>query len=161
MDKLNQKVRQSPILVKSIQVANKGITGFIYLLYPLTLAYGAYNKDIRTFYLLLVPAISFVLLSEYRKRKNAPRPYEIYDYEPILSKETEGNSFPSRHVFSIFVISTGISLLYPMWSFILFPLGIILAMCRHFGGVHFLKDVVVGALCGVLPWLVIWALVLH
>ena len=59
---------------------------------------------------LAIPGISFVAVSIFRKCYNAKRPYEIYDFKPLIPKDTIGKSFPSRHVFSIFVIGT--TLLY-------------------------------------------------
>ena len=47
----------------------------------------------------------FVGLSVVRKIINAPRPYEKFDMPPVLEKDTKGKSFPSRHVFSVFIIA--------------------------------------------------------
>lgn len=158
MDRLVNRVKENTVYVNLIKFFNQSITVIVYLLYPSILIKLVLDKDQFAWILFLLPMISFVLLSVFRSWYDAPRPYEVYDYEPILSKETKGNSFPSRHVFSIFVISTGITVLHSYLGSVLLILGFILAMCRYLGGVHFLKDVLVGAFSGILPWLIVWAI---
>lgn len=98
-----------------------------------------------------LPASGFLFLSRVRKQLNSPRPYELYPTTPLVVREGSGESMPSRHVFSATIlsmvflqVSTGLGLL-----FLLLSLG--LALVRVFLGVHFLKDVVVGYLLG-LVW---------
>lgn len=158
MDLLVNRIKENDRLVFLIKFLNQSITFIVYLLYPTILVKLYIQKQDFLIILLLLPMITFIILSVFRKWYNAPRPYEVYGYEPILSKETEGSSFPSRHVFSIFVISTGITFLYPVLGVLLLILGFVLAMCRFFGGVHFLKDVLVGALAGIIPWIIVWAI---
>ncbi len=160
MDILVENVKKKSYLVFLIKFFNQSITTIIYLLYPLILIYLGINKDMRGIALFFIPLIFFVLLSFIRKKINGERPYVIYNYEPILKREKPGESFPSRHVFSIFIISTGIYTIFPKLGIILLVFGVILALCRFLGGVHFFKDVFVGALCGILPW-VLWALMLQ
>ena len=90
----------------------------------------------------------------FRKKFDAPRPYTVYNYEPIIKKEKEGNSFPSRHVFSAFVIATTFIYANLELGICLFAISCLIAVLRVIGGVHFPKDVIVGAItgsiCGVL-----------
>ena len=99
-----------------------------------------------------MPLGSFVILSALRKGINAPRPYEVYETSPLIPKNTKGKSFPSRHVFSIFII--GMTFYYccpaPELGIVILILGIFLAILRVVSGVHFIKDVVAGALLGIL-----------
>lgn len=99
---------------------------------------------------ILVPAVSFLLLTLLRKKINAPRPYELFEFKPLLKKDTKGKSFPSRHVFSGFVIAGTIWWQYPAVSVVLFAMGAVLAVLRVLSGVHFPKDVLAGAICGIL-----------
>lgn len=112
---------------------------------------------------ILIPGISFVLLSIVRHMINAPRPYEVFDIEPIINKKTAGHSLPSRHIFSIFVISTTVFYYYPIAGVLIGLTGVALAMNRVMGGVHFIRDVVTGALtgigCGLIGFYVILPLV--
>ena len=63
-------------------------------------------------------------------------------------------SFPSRHVCSIFIIATVTFYLYPLPGMVLFAAGVVLAVVRVVTGVHFLRDVLAGAVCGVVMGLV-------
>ena len=100
---------------------------------------------------IIVPFISFVLVTVVRQVINAPRPYEVFDAQPSITKDTRGHSFPSRHTFSIFVI--GITYLAscssPVPGAIVLALGCVLATLRVVGGVHFPRDVISGALLGI------------
>ncbi len=99
--------------------------------------------------LVLVPALSFVAVSVFRKIYNAPRPYEMYGFEPLIPKKTLGKSFPSRHVFSIFVIAVTVGHYYPEACIGLGLAGVMLGALRVVSGVHFPRDVVAGGAVGI------------
>lgn len=96
-------------------------------------------------------ALPFGLFSFFRKSLNTPRPYEVMNFEemgfPVPSKK-KGSSFPSRHVFSATLIATMMLLRLPIVSVITFLFAILLATVRVMRGVHFMRDVTVGALVG-------------
>jgi membrane-associated phospholipid phosphatase len=125
-------------------------TSLVYVIYPVLLGSLILQRDGRFWREFFVPCIAFLLLTFVRARVNAPRPYEVYDYTPLIQKDTKGNSFPSRHVFSAFVIAMGGLYVNALIGGILLFLGTMIAICRVLGGVHFPKDVLVGALAGVL-----------
>lgn len=135
---------------KIINVLNKSITTIVYITYPLVLVFLVITQDARFWRVLLAPAISFVLVSLFRRYIDAPRPYEVSDAEPIIKKDTKGQSFPSRHVFSIFVIATTLYYISKPLGLAFMIAGVLLAILRVIGGVHFPRDVVVGAIIGIL-----------
>ena len=98
---------------------------------------------------LVITAVPFVTLSVMRRLINAPRPYELLEFYEKKPKEKSGSSFPSRHVFSVFVIATVIVPTNIALGVTLFVLGTLLAVMRVLLGVHFIRDVVAGALIGV------------
>ena len=61
-----------------------------------------------------------------------------------------GRSFPSRHVFSAFLIGTLWGMYSPPVCALVILLGVILAVERVLLGIHFIKDVICGAIIGVL-----------
>lgn len=135
---------------KIINLLNNIITFSVYCIYPLMLIGLFFTQDERFFRVLLTPTISFIAVSIFRNIYNAPRPYEVADIKPILKKDTKGKSFPSRHVFSVFVIA--MTLFYiskPLGISLMFS-GVLLAFLRVIGGVHFRKDVIAGAIIGIL-----------
>ena len=132
--------------------SNRMITGLIYCLYPLLLVWLFLYRRQDLAGAILVPGVSFVLLSLFRKAVNRKRPYEVYGVPSLIPKDTQGNSFPSRHVFSIFVIAMTWLYLFP-WKpagMLLLAAGLLLAGLRVLAGVHFLSDVAAGALIGIL-----------
>ena len=135
---------------KLITHLNRLITTSVYITYPIVLFYLVYLRDVRFWRVLLAPGISFVFVSIFRHYVNAPRPYEVADIEPIIEKETTGNSFPSRHVFSIFVIATTLYFISKPLGILLMIAGVLLAILRVVGGVHFPRDVIAGAIIGII-----------
>lgn len=103
---------------------------------------------------LAVLGIPFCLVSLLRKYIGAPRPYEIYDFYEKKPKGSEKNSFPSRHAFSVFAIGTLLLFAYPVFGIVLLLLGVALCVCRVLLGYHFIRDVLAGALIGVISSLI-------
>lgn len=154
--KMTQPFREHPEMAKGIHIANKICTGLMYLSYPLLILYLLWQKDMGVIRAILVPGISFVLLSVGRKLINRPRPYEVFDVPSVIKKDTKGQSFPSRHVFSATIIAMTFLLASPwMWLGIIFLLiSVLLAAVRVVSGVHFVSDVVVGLAVGVIAALI-------
>ena len=98
----------------------------------------------------LTCGVPLVLLSAVRSLLNRPRPYEVYGLPPLLPRESPGKSFPSRHVFSCFVIGGCCLYLRPDEGIALLILGTILAAVRVLAGLHFERDVIAGAAIGLL-----------
>lgn len=100
--------------------------------------------------LLIFSAAPFVIVSIARRLINSKRPYEVYGFYESKPKEKAGRSFPSRHIFSAFLIATLMCIYSPILAAVLFMLGAILAASRVLLGIHFISDVVFGALIGIL-----------
>ena len=99
---------------------------------------------------IAIPALCFLAVTIFRKVVNKKRPYEKLPIQSLIKKEKKGQSFPSRHVFSIFLIAT---LWFYFWKPIgifLLIAGIFLAIVRVIGGVHFISDVYAGAFLGII-----------
>jgi membrane-associated phospholipid phosphatase len=144
--------RSRPRRLRALRTLNSLCTLVPYGVFPTVLAALAWKRDPNALRLALTCGVSFAALSLLRRLLNRPRPYEVYHMAPLLHKDTRGKSFPSRHVFSIFVIA--VSLLYvlprPYLGAVLLGLGVVLAAVRVLAGVHFLRDVLAGAAIGVL-----------
>ena len=98
---------------------------------------------------VFVPAVSFVGLTVIRRIINAPRPYETFDIPPVLEKDTKGKSFPSRHVFSVFIIAMTIFYEHPGAGVLLGSIGLLLGLVRVLVGVHEPRDIIAGAFAGI------------
>ncbi len=143
-------LRKHPYLVKAVLGINKTLTALVYIAYPLLLLALLLQNDARFLSVFLTPAISFVLVSVFRDRVNAPRPYEHLDIQPLIHKDTRGHSFPSRHVFSSAVISCAFLYTFSRIGIVLLLVTALLAIIRVLGGVHFPRDVIAGFCLGLL-----------
>lgn len=140
---------------KAVNFIDKLITLSMVVFYPAFLIW-LFANSIDSFVLLkciIVPAAGFVIVSIWRKLSHAKRPYEEYDITPINGKTTVEQSFPSRHVFSIFMIAeVYLYVTDSPGSAIFYILGLILMTTRVLLGVHFIKDVLTGGffalICG-------------
>ena len=94
--------------------------------------------------------IPFLLVSLMRRYIGAPRPYEVYDFFENRPKESEKNSFPSRHAFSIFAIGVATWFVYPVFGSILLTLGLVMCITRVALGYHFPRDVITGSIIGII-----------
>lgn len=144
--KMTQPFRDHPELARGLHILNKLCTGIMYLSYPLLILYLFWKRDGQIIQAILVPAISFVLLSVFRSKINRARPYETFGVSSIIKKDTKGKSFPSRHVFSATMIAMTFLLVSPWsWSGIVFLLlSMVLAVVRVVSGVHYISDVIAG-----------------
>lgn len=135
--------------VVAVRWTGKLITYFTAVIYFLCAGELLWKRDLRLIPFLMVPAVSFLLVSFFREWYGARRPYEVYDFVPLVPKTTQKKSFPSRHVFSIFIIATVVAWIMPVSGAVLLVLGSVLAILRVIMGVHFPKDVIAGAVMGI------------
>ncbi|MDD6432277.1 MAG: phosphatase PAP2 family protein [Lactobacillaceae bacterium] len=153
---LSAPFRQHPHLVTALRIANRVVEVIMYGAYLFMLAWliwcgfqqGWPAIWPQLWRLVLIPGVGFVLLSLVRQRLNAPRPYEQWPIDPLIAREKTGDSFPSRHVFSATVIAMVSLWLDWHWGLPLLVLALLLAAIRVVGGVHYPRDVVAGAVCG-------------
>lgn len=108
---------------------------------------------------IVIPGGSFVLLSIVRKQLNYARPYEEWAIKPLIPREGHGASMPSRHVFSAVMIALCVCLVQWWLGLILLVLALALAAIRVIGGVHYPRDVIVGALCGLLAGAILFSII--
>lgn len=150
--KMTQPFRENEGMARVLHRANQLCTGMMYSSYPVLLVYLFLQRQDKFLQAFFVPAVSFVLLSLIRKKINRERPYEKFQIPPIIKKETKGNSFPSRHVFSASIISMTFLLVSPwQWLGVIFlAVSFMLAVVRVISGVHYISDVVVGMFAGIL-----------
>ncbi|MGZ7153917.1 phosphatase PAP2 family protein, partial [Streptococcus pyogenes] len=84
--------------------------------------------------------LTFMLVTIIRKVINQARPYEKWSIQPIMTKDTVGQSMPSRDVFSATMISMCFLSFNICLGLVLLILSATLAICRVLGGVHYPKD---------------------
>lgn len=149
-ENLTTFIRKSPGVLSFLVIYNGSVTKLMYLLYPLLLVYIAWNSLELLLTYVVIPGLSFLLVSLVRKLLNQARPYESWNISPLLEKDTSGQSMPSRHVFSATIISMCFLSINTCLGVVLLTLSTTLAVCRVLGGVHYTKDVLIGMLIGIL-----------
>lgn len=152
--KITDSIRGDEKKVRIVHHINQFLTGFVFLLYPIFLLLLFVRENPFLLRAVTVPAISFAAVTIFRKIINAPRPYEKFDIPPVLEKDTHGQSFPSRHVFSVFIIAMTVFYVHADAGFLLCVIGAALALIRVIGGVHEPRDVIAGALIGIASGLI-------
>lgn len=141
-------LRGRPGVVRALDVVNRGIVVVFYAAYALLLGWACVSDPWRLAPLVGVTAVGFAAVSFFRRRFNAPRPYECCAIAPLIARDGAGKSFPSRHAFSAFAIAASWFAASAPIAVVLLVAAVVLAVCRVLGGVHFPRDVVVGALIG-------------
>ena len=97
---------------------------------------------------ILVPGLAFWMGTLLRARLNFPRPYEQPGFIPLVPKSTRGNSCPSRHALSAAVLGMVWLYFYPAVGVGMLAIAALICLLRVLSGVHFIRDVLVGAAFG-------------
>lgn len=147
-DRWTAPLRGRPFLVRGLGLANRGLVAVFYLAYAVLLGWALVTAPVKLLPLGGVVAAGFLVVSLFRKRRNAPRPYECCTITPLIARDGAGCSFPSRHAFSAFAIAASWFAASAPVAVVLLAAAAVLALCRVLGGVHFPRDVVAGGLLG-------------
>ena len=158
-DRIAGNIENKPFLLRLLRAFNRFMTVVMPMIYLTLLATTYLQQGLgkQVLIYVFIPASGFVILSLLRKKINAPRPYEEWTIKPLLDRDSPGQSMPSRHVFSATIISMACFHASLSLGIILLVLSAFLGLVRVLGGVHYLKDVVVGYTSG-LAWGVIFFL---
>lgn len=114
-------------------------------LYPCVLIYLFSIKSNLLLTTIIKPLSAFFIVTVVRKIINRPRPYETMDIEPLLEHK-KGESFPSRHTVSAFIIALvcfNVNVYLGIFAIIV---AIIISISRILAGVHYISDVIVSIL---------------
>lgn len=129
----------------ALKYTNRIITYGMYALYIVYSNYLAFSRRWYAFWVVMLTAgLGFAAVTLWRHLVNVPRRFEVWEDEPLLGRHREGHSFPSRHVFSAAIIALSVGWLYPWLGVAVGVLALVLAAVRVIGGVHYLRDVLVG-----------------
>lgn len=125
-------------------------TYLFYCIYPLLLIYVLLFQRNVLLKTICIPLVSFVIFSKFRALFHRKRPYETYPITPLIPKESTGNSFPSRHIFSAVLIATTYLYFCAPLGILLYIIAFVAAIVRVLCGVHYFSDVCVGYIVGIL-----------
>ncbi|MBQ7387174.1 MAG: phosphatase PAP2 family protein [Clostridia bacterium] len=149
MERLLKEISENKILTLSLKVYSHACVLLSVILFVM-LEYKAYESSLTEALSLAVSlAVPFLVVSVLRVIINAPRPYEVLGIYENLPKNKRGRSFPSRHAFSVFAIAVTAFPTYPALAVTGIILGVGLCIARVLLGIHFVRDVLAGALIGI------------
>lgn len=98
----------------------------------------------------IVPAGVFLGITILRIIIKEQRPYVRYGVAPVFAKDNKPDSMPSRHTACAFIIAMTM-LRFNMWAGILYLfIAVLIAVSRVCAGVHYVRDVIIGALIAIL-----------
>lgn len=127
-----------------LKIIYKGLPYVIFASYGLLLLYLIFNRSAEIFKIVLVPLGVFLFVTVIRKIFNRERPYEKFGIESVFSKTKKGESMPSRHTASAFIISMAFLYLSPALGICFLCISFLIMLSRVFAGVHFISDVLAG-----------------
>ena len=127
-----------------LKVMYKGLPLVIFVSYGLLILYLFFTQSDKLLKIILIPFVTFLFVTIIRKIFNKERPYEKFGVPSVFNKIKKGQSMPSRHTASAFIIS--MSFLYFNFSIgiIFLVISFFIMLSRVFAGVHFISDVLVG-----------------
>lgn len=153
--RIYRSVYSRPTLLRALTGIDRMSVGLTAMCYIVVLGFALYydiiGGGLLSLSLLLITAIPFIIVSLLRRVIDLPRPYDVMDIAALgmdTSHRKTGRSFPSRHVFSAFSIGGAVCFLNLPLGIILLFLGTGIAVSRVLRGIHFLRDVITGALIG-------------
>ncbi len=150
-EKLLRHIYDSPKKAKCLKIIGSACVYTIAAFFCLQLLYHLLTKEFTVAIIVATSAlVGYVAVTVARRLVNAKRPYEVYDFYEVKPKDKSGEGFPSRHCYSAFSISTLAWLVHPAAFAALTLLSILIAVTRVLLGIHFIRDVAVGAACGVI-----------
>ena len=143
------KIYRMPTVTEALKVLSHLIGALAIYAYGWLLLMTLHGEGlVALLHVLLVTAAPFFTVSLLREWICAPRPYELYTFYEKRPKRKSGRSFPSRHVFSIVLIGFIFTTLSVPIGIGIIASALLLAILRVLLGIHFIRDVVAGAIMG-------------
>lgn len=148
MEKILLKISKCAALSKFLQIFSHAVSALSVLAFGYLSILALRESAIAFLELCITLGVPFFAVTIIRRAINAPRPYEIYNFYGDPPKKRCGCSFPSRHAYSAFAIGTYFAFASPLLGGILLVLSALMCTARVLLGIHFIRDVLTGALVG-------------
>lgn len=121
----------------------------LFISYPVLIVYVFFSYPVDLFKIILVPLGVFLLVTALRKIINEQRPYEKYNTSSLFGKTTTGQSMPSRHTASAFIISFAIFYINVELGIVALSISLLISLSRVLAGVHFIRDILAAMLLSI------------
>ena len=140
--------------ILAMKILYKVLPLIIFIAYPILIVYTFFYMKSELIKIVFVPFAVFVFVTVLRKILNKPRPYEVFNTPSLFDKDTKGQSMPSRHTASAFIIAMTFLYIDFYLGIIAFAIAFMIAMSRILSGVHYIRDILVGAGISVLTGII-------
>ncbi|KKS96624.1 MAG: hypothetical protein A2Y20_02675 [Firmicutes bacterium GWF2_51_9] len=120
------------------------------------LAFYVLGRDKKRELLMIIHALVGAVLARFvfteiiRYFYDRPRPFEVLDNVYQLVQHSPGGSFPSGHAAFFFALATGVFFYRKWWGVLFYALAITISFGRVAAGLHWLSDILGGAIVGIL-----------
>lgn len=141
---LYKKTNSNELFKKIIVFAAKKTPAALFVIYISTGIYTLAANSQKLFLYLFVPFFTLILSTVLRKAVNKKRPFEVLNITPLISHRN-GESFPSRHTVSAFIIAFAVLYINMDLGLFCFLLSFTVGITRIMTGVHYPSDVFFGA----------------
>ncbi len=148
MESLLKSIYKNRKLAKALRLVSHSAGIYAFFLFLYVCAHNLFISPMSSLKLCIILGSSYIAVSLVRKFIDAPRPYELYEFFDSAPKNKKGHSFPSRHTFLVFAIATLCAPFALIPALVLYLLALFLALSRVLLGIHFIRDVLAGALLG-------------
>lgn len=149
------KIRKSEKLCKFIYILYTVLPFLMFIAYPTMIIVKLFSGiDLKLLLMILIPAATLLIVTFMRKIIDRQRPYEKFDTPSLFKRSGEGESFPSRHTASAFILAMCGFALSPYLASTLLLIAAVIAFTRVIAGVHYFTDVLAGALLSILAGMV-------
>ena len=151
--KLYKRIYSNKTLTDALRHLDRLIVLFISVAFVTYLSFFfCFHSHLRAILYMILTGAPLLAITLMRRYLGFKRPYEVFSFESLGIEPPStkmGKSFPSRHSFSAFLIGTlMIELMLPLGVVIL-VFALLMSVARVLLGLHFLRDVIAGALLGV------------
>lgn len=143
-EKILGGLRAKPRLCRAVQLLTRGLPVLFMAAYCAVSGILLLRLDERAVRFLTVPALTLRSCMALRRIIDRPRPYEVFGFQPLISRDKKGRSCPSNHTASAVIIALAFLSLSPAGGWMLLP-AVLVAVSRVCCGVHWPGDVLAGA----------------
>lgn len=146
-------IRKHNFLKEMILFINHYFPYITFGLYPCIIIYLSYIHSSLLLDSIIRPSIAFILVTVFRKIVNRPRPYESMSIEPLIRHKL-GQSFPSRHSVSAFIIALVSFYVNVYLGIFACVIAVCISIGRILAGVHYISDVLTAILIAFIIYLI-------
>ena len=122
----------------------------IFLVGVSILMWAIYNwkkqKDIQKVFASVVAAYAITIIISFIFYR--PRPFIELGLTPLIA-HSANSSFPSRHAAASFAMAQSIFLCNKKFGVILIMIAVLISISRVFAGLHYVSDILAGAIIGI------------